>query len=402
MTQVCVNLGELITEMGWLSPADVEDALAFAYETGQPLGQVLILLEKLTRKEVQALVVAQSLLRDGLISKTQARSALTISSLCGFSLEDSLLVFFGRYFNDKSDYANRLGELLVASGCVGEITVQQARDYCRRVGLQLGRALTMRRQIAKSVLEAALEAQTLLRANAIAPEHAIEALETIKLGAGAPMIVEIQEMPLGSLLVHAGILEPQQLSELLEVAALNGKALGEVLVIFSLMSEPLLIKALELQKLLRMGRIRIRRAIKALHIAHQSNLSVSAALASITDAPGTGVDMSVALFLKRSGLFQQYVNELDSIDQSSLENREQVQFLSGFVTNEQLIPAVRCTFLVRYSLISIEQALVAYHCCRLSGQDLDAFLHEVGWVEPEALALVANQRAAQHLGAVAA
>ena len=396
------RLGELLVETGWLTATDIEDALSVASETDQPLGHVLIVRGKLTAKEVRALILAQSLLRDQYITPTDARQALTISSWSGLSLEDSLLVFLGRDIDANSPYCHRLGQLLIASGCVDAKTIEHTLTYCHKVGLPLGRALIMRKHITKSVLHAALEAQRLVRANAVAIEQAISGLADIKRGADGAQSSKSEDLHLGSLLVQSGVLEPIHLSAALEASKAECKPLGQVLLSLSLISAPLLETALELQQLLRKQRLRPRRAIKALSICHATNMSVQEALASITDAPGTGIDISIALFLKHTGLFQHRLSELDSIDHSGLGNRDQLQFLSGFINAEQLVPAVRCTFLVRYSIVSFEQALLAYHYSQLSGKDIDAFLTEVGWVEVEALAMLVNLRVERHLTAVAA
>jgi hypothetical protein len=393
--------GELVTEMGWLSSDEIEDALAVGRETGQPIGNVLILRGKLTGKEAHSITMAQSLIRDGYVTRTNARRALSISMWSGLSVEDALLVFLGSEVTSKAPYHNRLGQLLIASACIEPATIEHSLSYCRRAGLPLGRVLTMRNHISRTVLAAALEAQKLLRTRAISIEYAIAGLSAIKDASQVPNVTEIEDLHLGSLLVHAGILDSKGLSDALEVSRINCKPLGQVLLIFAMISESILHTALELQQMMREGHIHTRRAIKALNIVFANNVSVSEALASIGDAPGTGIDISVALFLKRTGLFQERLNELDSIDQSGLGNRDQLGFLSGFVSEQQLVPAVRCSFLVRYSLLTFEQALVAYHYSLLSGQDIDEFLAEVGWVEQQALEIVGRKRLDRHLRSVA-
>lgn len=387
------TLGELLLDLGWLTHNEVDDALSAALETGEPLGHVLMLRGKLTAREVQAVVLAQSLLRDRLIDEGEALSALTLCTWSGLSLEDTLLAFWGRYVDQESPCDNRLGQMLIASCCVDSKTIDYTLAYCRKVGLPLGRALTMRKHVSKSLLSAALAAQDLVRANAISLDLAIGGLAAVNTGmeVSAPAIKE--ELTLGSLLVHAGVLEHKVLSRALDFANSQNIPLGQALLNLNIMGPSLLEAALILQQMLQVGRIRARRAIKALSIAFCTHVSVYDALASITDPPGTGVDISVALFLKHTGLFQPWLGELDSIDQSGLENKEQVQFLSAFVEPEQLAPAVRCTFLIRHGLLSFEQALFSYHCSLLAAQDISAFLAEVGWVAPETLAQAVQRRA---------
>ena len=395
-------MGELLVDMGWLDASEVEEAISVTRETDQHLGHVLIVRGRLTGKEAQSFVLAQSLLRDGYISKAEARRALTVCSWTGLSLEDSLLMFVGQNVDDQAPYENRLGQLLIGSECVDAKAIEDTLPYCKRVGIPLGRALMMRNYITKSVLQAALEAQKLVRAKSISRENAIKGLATIRYGAGATINKNGEELPLGGLLIHAGIIAPESLSEALEAMLAEGRPLGQALLATMAITPTILEIALELQKMLRTGRIKARRAIKVLNLVYARNITLHAALAAINDAPGTGVDMSVALFLKHTGLFQERLTELDSIEQSGLENRDQLQFLSGFVTGEHLAPAVRCAFLVRHSLLSFEQALLAYHFSLENKVDVDVFLSEVGWVEPDALARLGRQRSERSLKVVAA
>ena len=195
------------------------------------------------------------------------------------------------------------------------------------------------------------------------------------------------------MLVHAGVLQSQTLTQVLEEALATVKPLGQVLLDWHLLTPTLLDIALRLQVLLEQGRIRSRRAIKALSIAFGNGCSLNEALASIADPPGTGVDISLAFFLKHTGLFAPWLGELDSIDQSGLENKDQLQFLSAFVETQKLAPAIRCAFLLRNGLLSFEEALLAYHCSLLSGQDIGDFLADIGWVEAATMQAVAHRRA---------
>lgn len=385
------TLGELLVDMGWLTAGEIDDALSAAQETGEPLGHVLMLRGKLSAREVQAVIEAQSLIRDGHVTEKEAEQALMISSWSGLSLQDSLLVFMGLYVDDNPG-DNRLGQILIASCCVDQRTIDYTLAYCRKSGLPLGRALTMRKHVTKSLLNAALSAQELVRAQSVTLDLAIGGLAAVNTGMELSTLVAREELSLGSLLVHAGVIDHKALAHALDFANTENLPLGQSLTALRLVSANMLECALILQQMLQAGRIRARRAIRALSIAFCNHVSVYDALASITDPPGTGVDVSVALFLKHTGLFQPWQGELDSIDQSGLENKDQVQFLSAIVEPERLAPAVRCAFLVRHGLLSFEQALLSYHCSLLSKTDVSSFLAEVGWIEPESLAEAVGRR----------
>jgi hypothetical protein len=385
-------LAELLVEMGWLSGSEADDALAVAKETDTPLGNVLILREKLTCKELQALILAQSLIRDGYIDRKEALRALSICTWSGLCLEDSLLLFLGRVVDKNKPYSKRMGQLLIAAGCIERETIEHTLGYCRRVGMPLGRALCMRRLITKPVLRAVLEAQKLLRETSIKAEYVITGLAAINIGTDDLPSITTDDLPLGTLLTHGGVLESIHLSEALKLSISESKPLGQILLGSSLVSQPLLDKALTLQQLLRDGRIRARRAVKALGLAHRNNLSVHEALTSINDTAGVGLDISLALFLKRTGSFQNQLRELDDIDHRGLSENDQSRLISEFILPEQLTNALRCSFFARFALLTFEQALLAYHYSLSSEQEVDDFVVEVGWLKPEFIQMLGRKR----------
>jgi len=393
------HFGQLVIDLGWMADSDLEESLAIAKETNQPIGRVLAMRGHIAEKEVRSLVMAQSMLRDFYITVAEARRALIVSSWSGMSFEDALLVCG---CSTESPSHNRLGELLVDSGCIDSDLNERSLIASQKVGMQLGRLLLLRNHISKSMLTAALEAQKLIREGAVSRDQAIAGLTAIKFALTKIESDEFENamLPLGKLCVSAGVISEKQVEDALEVSKINGKPLGQVLVIFALMSENTLGTALELQQLIRANRIPSHNAVKALNLVYVQNLSVQEALASVHDKPAASADISVSGFLMRTGSFGEKFTEIETIERAGSQTM-QLRSLSRFVDEQQLRMAVRCTFLVRHSILSIEQALLAFHLSRFSEMDVDDFLYKVGWVTEEALELISQQRANRHLSVVA-
>jgi hypothetical protein len=394
-----LRFGQLVIDLGWMTDSDLEESLAIAKETDQPIGRVLAMRGHIAEKEVRSLVAAQSMLRDFHLTIAEARRALIVSSWSGMSFEDALLVCGA---NTDAPSHNRLGELLVDSGCIDAEVQEHALVGCQKLGMQLGRLLLRRNHISKSMLTAALEAQKLIRDGAISRDQAISGLTAIKFALTKIESDQFESavLPLGRLCVSAGVLSDKQVNDALEVSRINGKPLGQVLVIFALMSESTLGTALELQELMRSNRIPSRNAVKALNLVYAQNISVQEALASVHDKPAASADVTVSGFLMRTGAFAESFTEIENIERAGSQTM-QLRSLSRFVDEQKLRMAVRCTFLVRHSILSVEQALLAFHFSNLNEADLDEFLFKVGWVTEEALALISEQRANRHLCIVA-
>src|SRR5262249_14927674 len=151
-------------------------------------------------------------------------------------------------------------------------------------GMQLGKFLVLRNQISQSMLDVSLETQKLVRAGSLTYEQAIAGLRAIQLALEERTTFgEHKSLPLGKLIVNAGIVSEKEMHAALEVSRINGRPLGQVLLIFAMISEQTLLAALELQSLMRANRLRAHCAVKALSLIFSHNISILAALASVHD-----------------------------------------------------------------------------------------------------------------------
>lgn len=82
--------GELLTEAGLLEPGRLEEGLRTAQEKEIPIGRALISLNYLTDEDLQAVLQAQLLLREGVIPAYLAVRALRLASLQQLTFEAAL------------------------------------------------------------------------------------------------------------------------------------------------------------------------------------------------------------------------------------------------------------------------------------------------------------------------
>lgn len=373
-------IGRLVTELGWIPVSKLEDLARIADESNQPLGRILLQHSYISPEELRNLIEAQALLRDQHISLPYAKRALAFSSWYRVSLENALPWVVPGDSIARVDYSRRLGQLLVASGCVDRITLEDNLDVSRRVGVRLGELLKDRAQVSENMLSASLESQKLLRYGHISENHAIAGLQRINRGLiryRAPSQKLI--VPLGQLLVNSGILSRKNVDDALEVSRINGKPLGEVLKIFALLGDGMLDSALHLQRLLHTGSIKFAGASQALNHIYLNNVTVQEALNTVNTLSADSQDLSPAEFLLLTDVFPDKWQQLEFIANSGLPRRNQQSHLAEQVGNDLTRASVRLTYLMKHSILSIEQALIALHISTLTGLDIDAFLERVGW-----------------------
>lgn len=85
-----VRLAELLTEAGYISHKDIEEAMQIGKETGMRIGRVLIVSGWLSEGQLVAAVKAQSLVNSGKVTRVNAIRALKIADEKELSLDTAL------------------------------------------------------------------------------------------------------------------------------------------------------------------------------------------------------------------------------------------------------------------------------------------------------------------------
>jgi hypothetical protein len=210
-----ILLGELLAAAELISQRNLELALKRASRTGLPLGLELILQGSLDFEMLTNCIVAQSQVRDGLLSRKSAVDALSLAGKKKVQLKVALDVM-GVDFASNSK--NRLGALLTDCGLLDRAVLKQCLGLSKSTGLPLGRVLIASGVLKAEILDKAVRLQKLLRLDEIDRAHAIEDLETIQsllgsissVGNSSPHV----EIDLPSLLLDANLLLPERVNAL--------------------------------------------------------------------------------------------------------------------------------------------------------------------------------------------
>jgi hypothetical protein len=299
------RLGELLIDMGFLQPKELDDAVAMANQTRLPLGSVLVMSGHLSDKELRACVLGQSLLKDNVIVRDDMFKVMRIVRERGVSFEEGMQMFEGSVEISEKE-TNKLGELLIAAERITPAQLQTALDTVESSGLPLGRVLVLTGAVTAPVLKVGLEVQIGVRDGSISREEAIQRLRTVSSVASitrqsiemtAPTLDKI--LRIGEFFEKAGIISDTDMLNALEVALNQQRRVGEVLVQFNLVSDKMVEAALELQHLTRGRQIRPDQAISALQNMHFNGMTLHQAL---------GVPEPEAMFVRPEALYQPEAN----------------------------------------------------------------------------------------------
>jgi hypothetical protein len=178
----------------------------------------------------------------------------------------------------------RIGELLIDVGILNQEKVSRAVTIAQKRSLPVGRALVMSGLLSEQVLQAALQAQSLYRDGLINHDESVKAMamvsdQGITLDEALSLLRWVRDKKvvtnrLGELLVEADILSETELEGYLDRSKDSGLPLGRFLSSIGVVPESLIMAALNMQMLIREGKVEREAAIRALAEARSRQFSL--------------------------------------------------------------------------------------------------------------------------------
>lgn len=182
----------------------------------------------------------------------------------------------------------RLGDLLTQAGLLEAKSLREAMMIAKQQGLPVGRVLIMAQFISEPNLQAAVQAQSMLKDGLVEDQMAIDALRLCSQNqtsldealAEKGWVDKSSNLSnkLGELLIEAEIIAPDALKEGLAQSQNSGFPLGRVLVSMGFISEQLLAAALNAQILVRDSKIDRQQAINGLKACRDRQISIEESL----------------------------------------------------------------------------------------------------------------------------
>ena len=175
----------------------------------------------------------------------------------------------------------------------------------------------------------------------------------------------VSELPIGEILVRAGLVNQTQMDAAIKEAGTRARLLGKTLVASGVLTPENLRAALEAQSLLRDGVIDSFKAFKALSIASSAGLTFEQALAQMTpknspkSAPAEGTSKLGELLLAAGVLDAQVLNRAQKKVLATGEPLGVVLVGEGLLTEQFLDAALELQVRVRDGMFSREQAIFA-------------------------------------------
>lgn len=369
-----LKFGSLVIELELISASDLNDALQVAPQFGLPIGRTLVLSGFLSEEELQLVVELQPLINAKTCSIEDARKAAALVRTKKLRTEEAMEKVGIRGTQDRAT----IGTLLLEAGFINHANLEQAKRTSYETGLRLGRVLVLNGNISHALLTKALHIQSMIRDKRISQEQAVEMLMaqapteksralSMEAHAVAPAPAA-KSVKFGEFLVLSGLATEAEILAAMETSLNRQLSLEQSIIEMGLVSRKIYDKALESYQKVANGAYSLRQATAEIH---------DLVFGKVTD--GKAAPPVLGELLKMTG----FVTDLDITEAVELSNKYpsligKMLVISGAIDEATLIASLRCQFLLKYGVITIEQAVEALKFAREHKVSLDDALMEMG------------------------
>lgn len=267
------RLGTMLLDSSLITQEQLDLAQRAGYETGQPIGRMLVLMGVLNQETVDGALEVQKAFRAERISYSQALRTLNPNPE-----KSAANKALGTSGQDKASQKQiRLGELLMLSGILNESDILNALEYGITKQKPFGEILIELGLLTQSVLELALNLQKLVCDGTLTLHSATDTLYSFSITGRTDsdkVAPDTNTLKLGELLKMCGLVNDNDIQHAIALSAKYPSVIGKMLVLSGVISEATLLSALRCQFLLRHQLISTNQAIDALKHAESHRMSL--------------------------------------------------------------------------------------------------------------------------------
>lgn len=374
-----IRLGRLLQAAGIVNPASLTTALHKARASRRRIGEVLSECGMLREPVLIAALEAQKLVRESALSFDMSVEAVKVVQAHGIGLQHALKRL-GWQVENACDTSQLLTHLLMAAGAANRVQLEQARWVAQKKQLTFGRALVLEGGVAPKLMVSAFDSLVLIRDGRLTPRQAVEALTRVRIeGIQFQDALETPPYPvarMGELLTLSGILTDADVLDILEVALLEQKRLGEVLLRSELVSPLVVDAALRTQALISEHFLSLSDGIDLLRTVHEQQRSLE-----------TIVREMIGIRLQAVGLLHQLllISDAELFEAGKILERlgdPMMAFaLNGRMNGYILQTAIDCSIRMHEGRLSHNEALRALQYCSAGNCTLEAYIDQLELAE---------------------
>lgn len=272
------RLGTLLVEANLVSKEQMEDARKTSYETGMPLGRMVVLSGLLPQSTVDLALDLQRRLREQSITKDDALRELR-GEAPPISEQPQAP---STVLTAQPARKVRMIDLLMLSGAMTEMDMLDAVETSLKQSRPLADIILESHAVSQDVLTLAAELQSSVEDGNLHIMEATDALHYIATTGGAEgmkdVATELSPMDFGELLTQAQIVTEYDIANAIDVLRHYPSLLGKLLITSGAIDEATFLAALKCHQLLTRKYLSQENAVKALHHAVSTQHTLEDAL----------------------------------------------------------------------------------------------------------------------------
>lgn len=379
MTNKVPLFGELLVQLGFLSPDDLEASIREAVQLSLPLGRSLVLSNKVSESDVNLTVALQSMMKIWDLPLAKAKMAVPLARKEGLSIADALARLGWRTRAHNTPSPSSLGGLLVDSGLITKEQLEECQHEGYNSNLPLGRVLILKSIVSHSVLAKVLEVQRMIRdgnLTYVSGAKELRAQAVASTGLINPKhksgSFQKRSIRLGEFLMLAGVLTESDLMNALELGLERQLTVGSALLELGLLTESVLEVALVLQGKILGGDIELQTGVR--------DLRKAAGLSELPDEHEAGPEQRVVIgeLLRKCGLVDEsQINKAIELTARYPSLIGKMLVVAGAIDEATLLAALRCQFLIRHKAITVVDGVRALQHAANNEISLDDSLDEL-------------------------
>jgi hypothetical protein len=416
-TKRAVKLGVLLVGLEFITQQELVAIMDMANQVGMPLGRALVLSGKITDAELNIVLQLHALMRTSDVTMETAKKTFSLVCYQGMPLIDALQRTGWTPSLNLPRETSQLGTLLLEAGLVTEDQLREAQESSHKLGLPLGRILSLMGIVSHPLVVRVVDLQSMIRMGRLSQTEAIEYLKDESkphpeinplptspvappdeppaaptVSAKSRNLIAAEDpnrrnIRLGELLILAGILTESDMMNAVELSLTREEPLGAVLIQLGLITTDQLRLALRLQESISVGSIDIQSATDTLLLETGNSLIPKltdiepdvapkrSRLAEQFDAP----KLRIGELLKMCGfVLEEEIQSAVALARDYPSVLGRMLVVNGYIDESTLLAALRCQFMVRNKLISVDEAVAAMKYARQSKLSFDDALDELG------------------------
>lgn len=386
---------ELVRSANVVDNQTLENAISIAQRLNLPLERALMQSGSFSEESMRPLLAAKAMVENNTIRLDTAINAIRLAQNDDIDFHQALKKLMSVHQKTlvTPSMNNDLTDLLTQAQLISQDQFGRAMQKSLQTKILIGRVLVITGDITSSLFSSALQAVLLIREKSIERGVAIDALklaqqkniclEQALFEMGSFKTPAVGSLKLSELMRMSGLISESELAECLEIELFKNKPFGQVLREQGLATDELLENAMMLQGSVAGGELKAYQAAEAMRLIAKENMLLHNAITSITQRSRSQEELRLGELLIESCVLTREAVE-GTVTAAVTNNVKIGKMLldAGLITKSMLHRALRCQSLLKYGVVSKDQAVKILSSCKQKEQTLDQAITGLGLAAP--------------------